>query len=130
MENKKTIHCRVAACYEPSDDDNEWSYYLINDCEVSLDEAILYLIEYEWGGAANEEHPDVVIKDLRPGANALIWRDDGSGAELRMGLFLRVRVGDQQERCSFEFPKTLYRKRNMPLVDGLGKAGWVGTPQG
>ena len=132
MENNGAIRCRVAACYEPEPllgDGKVWSFYLINDSELPLDVAKLYLIEYEWGGMVNEEEADVRVTDLTPGANALIWRDDGSGAELRMGLSLIVRVGDREVRFRFQFPKTLYKKRNLPVVDGLGKAGWEGAAE-
>jgi len=71
----------------------------------------------------NSETTDVNVTNLMPGASALIWRDDGSGAELRMNLSLRVRMRGREAKLRFEFPK-LYIQRNLPLVDGLGKPGW------
>ncbi len=56
-------------------------------------------------------------------------RSAASGAELRMGLSLVVRVGDRDVRFRFQFPKTLYRKRYLSVVDGLGKTGWEGAAE-
>ena len=96
MEKHDPIRCRVAACREALDDGKEWSFYLINDSEVSLDLAVLYSIGYEWGDWGNVEAAEVNVTDLAPGENSLIWRDDGSGAELRMELSLRMRVRGQR----------------------------------
>lgn len=49
--------------------------------------------------------------------------DDGSGAELRMELFLRVQWRGHEARLQFEFPK-LYIQRNLQMVEGLGMRGW------
>jgi hypothetical protein len=122
MENNVLIRCRVAACREAMNDGNEWSFYLINDSEIVFD-AVLEEISYEWGDIGNSEKLDVCVRNLSPNAHALIWRDDGSGAELRMDLLLLVQLSDRQERLRFEFPK-LYRKNNLPWVKGLGKSGW------
>ena len=86
METKALVRCRVAACREAIDDGKEWSFYLINDSDAPLDSAVLCAIGYEWGDYGNSEATDVNITGLAPGAAALIWRDDGSGAELRMDL--------------------------------------------
>jgi hypothetical protein len=122
MEINTPIPCRVAACREPLDEGNEWSFYLINDAEGAFD-AVMERVDYEWGDMGSSEPQDVRIINLCPGEHALIWRDNGSGAELRMGLMLLVRMGDRQERLKFEFSK-LYRKTNLSLVEGLGKPGW------
>ena len=119
MENNERILCRVAACREPMSDGNDWSFYLINDSEVTFD-AVLEEISYEWGDIPSREKLDVCVSHLSPNAHALIWRADG---ELRMDLLLLVRLSDRQEKLRFEFPK-LYRKNNLPLVKGLGKSGW------
>jgi len=129
MENSDPIRCRVAACREALDDGKEWSFYLINDGDAPLDWALLYSVGYEWGDLGNSEAADVRISGLAPGAHALIWRDDGSGAEVRMDLSLRARVRSREVRLQFEFPK-LYRKRDLPLVDGLGKPGWQVAAEG
>ena len=129
MKDNTLIRCRIAACREELDDGNEWSFYLINDSDAPLDWAVLNQISYEWGDMGNSEAADVRVIGLAAGAHALIWRDDGSGAELRMDLSLLVRTGDREARLLFEFPK-LYRKTNLPLVDGLGKPGWQETAQG
>ena len=123
MESDDPIRCRVAACREALDDGKEWSFYLINDNAAPLDLAVLREIGYEWGDWGNSEAADVRVTDLAPGAHALIWRDDGSGAELRTELSLEVRVGGREVRLQFEFPK-LYRKKNLQVVEGLGKPGW------
>ena len=117
------IRCRMAACREDLDDGKEWSFYLLNDGQSALDSAVLHEIGYEWGDMGSSETPDVRIGDLAPGAHALVWRDDGSGAELRMELSLRARVRGREVRLRFEFPK-LYNQRNPRLVSGLGKLGW------
>lgn len=123
MNHNNRIRCRVAACREALNDGKAWSFYLINDSDIPLDSAKLYAVGYEWGNWGNSEDADVSITDLAPGAHALIWRDDGSGAELRMDLSLRVRAGSREIQLQFEFPR-LYRMRNLPVVEGLGKPGW------
>ena len=122
MQTNEMIRCRVVACREALDDNQQWSFYLINDSAASLDSAALLEIGYEWGDMGSSEKTDVSVSDLAPGAFVLIWRDDGSGAELRMDLSVRVRMGGREAQLRFEFPK-LY-KLNLPLVDSLGKPGW------
>ena len=129
MKANTPIRCRVAACREELDDGNEWSFYLINDSQAPLDWAVLNQISYEWGDLGNSEAADVRVIGLAVGAHALIWRDDGSGAEFRMDLSLLARMGDREAQLLFEFPK-LYRKTNLPLVDGLGKPGWQEAAEG
>ncbi len=114
------IRCRVAAC---RDERNVWSFYLINDSNAPLDSAELLQIGYEWGDMWNGETTDVSVSDLAPGASALIWPDLDGGSEFRMDVKLRVRMRGREVMLIFEFPK-LYRKENLPLVDGLGKPGW------
>jgi hypothetical protein len=84
---------------------------------------VLYKIDYEWGDIGSTEATDVRVTHLVPGACALVWRDDGGGAELRMELCLRVQVRGHEVRLQFEFPK-LYLQRNLQVIDGLGKRGW------
>ena len=129
MKKSEPIRCRVAACREQLDDGKEWSFYLINDSDRPLDSVVLNELHYEWGDWGNSEPADVHVAGLAAGAHALIWRDDGSGAELRMNLLLLVRMGDREVRLAFEFPK-LYRKTDLPLVDGLGKSGWQEAVEG
>jgi len=129
MNKSEPIRCRVAACREVLDDGKEWSFYLINDSKAPLDSAVLDQISYEWGDLGNNELADVQVTGLGAGAHALVWRDDGSGAELRMDLSLVVRIGDREVRLLFEFPK-LYRKTSLPLVEGLGKPGWQEAAEG
>jgi hypothetical protein len=113
----------MAACRESQADGGSWVFYLINDSPVKLDLVQLHEVSYEWGDMGNSEAADVRVTDLAPGSHALIWRDDGSGAELRTELSLRVRAGERQLRLVFEFPR-LYRLRELPVVPGLGKAGF------
>jgi len=129
MKNSQLFRYRIAACREASDDGKEWSFYLINDSDAPLDLAVLHAISYEWGDFGNSKAADVRVVGLAPGANALIWRDDGSGAELRMELSLLVRVGGRETQLQFEFPK-LYLKRNLQMVDSLGKPGWQVAVEG
>jgi len=117
------VRCRMVACREKLDDGKQWSFYLINDNDVPIDAAVLFEVAYEWGHLGNSELTDVRITDLPPGGHALIWRDDGSGAELRMELSMHVQLGGSTVRLQFEFPK-LYRLKNLKLVDGLDKPGW------
>lgn len=128
MDENEVIRCRVAACRESLDDGNAWSFYLLNDNEFSLDEVVLYEVGYEWGDWGNSESTDVCVRGLAPGGSALVWRDDGSGAELRMELSLRVQLRGHTVRMQFEFPK-LYRKKNLPVVEGLDKPGWQESVQ-
>jgi hypothetical protein len=105
------------------DDVDSWCFYLLNDSDFSLADVVLYEVSYEWGDCGNSESTDVHITGLVPGGHACIWRDDGSGVELRMELCLRIRHGGRGVYMRFEFPK-LYRKKNLPLVNGLGRPGW------
>jgi hypothetical protein len=126
MEKNEQIRCRVAACPEALGDGEQWSFYLINDGEVPLDAATLYEVSSEWGDFGHSKAVDVRVTGLRPGAHALIWRDDG---EFRTELSLRLRAGTREARLSFEFPK-LYIQRNLSLVGGLGKHGWEEAAEG
>ena len=123
METSPHVRCRIAACRESLQDGNEWSFYLINDGDRPLDLAVLEEVSYEWGDTGSSEPGRTRVKDLAPGAHALVWRDDGSGAELRMELSLRVQLGEREAQLRFEFPK-LYTMSGLPVVDGLGKSGW------
>ena len=126
MKKREQIRCRVAACREALADGQVWSFYLINDCDDTLDSAMLYRISSEWGDFGNTRTADVHVSGLAPGARALIWRDDG---EFRTELSLLARLADREVRLSYEFPK-LYIQRNLPFVDALGKQGWVVAAQG
>ena len=119
----EAIRCRIAACREALDDGAEWSFYLINDNADPLDLAVLERVSYEWGDVGNSEKADVCVRDLAPFAHVLLWRDDGSGAELRMDFSVRAQVRGREAKMLFEFPR-LYRKRDLPVVKGLGKAGY------
>jgi hypothetical protein len=129
MKENEAARCRVAACRESLGDGKKWSFYLINDGDAALDSAVLTRVGYEWGDTGSSEDADVGVPGLAPGAHALIWRDDGSGAELRMDLSVAARANGREVRLLFEFPK-LYRKSNLPRVDGLGKAGWQVAAEG
>ena len=129
MDKSEPIRCRIAACRESLNDGNQWSFYLINDSGAPLEWAVLDEVSYEWGDEGSSEPGRVRIADLAPGAHALIWRDDGSGAELRMELSLRVQVGGREAQLSFEFPK-LYRLMGLPMVPGLGKSGYPVAAEG
>ena len=129
MEIVKPIRCRVAACRRSLDDGNGWSFYLINDSETALELAMLDKVGYEWGDSGNSVVANVRVTDLVPGAQALIWHDDGSGAELRMDLSLLVQMRGREVRLQFEFPR-LYQKSILPLVDALGEPGWQVAAEG
>lgn len=128
MNNQLTIRCRLVACREALDDGGEWSFYLINDSDRLLDLALLYEVQYEWGDTGSSEAAGVRVANLAPGAHALIWRDDGSGAELRMDFLVRVETAGHQAELRFEFPR-LYRKHDLPLVANLGKPGYAVTAE-
>jgi hypothetical protein len=118
----------MVACREALDDGGVWSFYLINDSPVAFDSAVLFEVSYEWGDIGSSETTNVSVNELAPAASALIWRDNGDGAELRMYLSLRVRIGEREAQIQFEFPK-LYNIKNLPMVDGLGKPGWQATAE-
>ena len=122
MQNTDLIRCRVAACREAL---GKWNFYLLNDSNDPLDLAVLYEIGYEWGDFGNSDPVDVRVTDLSPGEHALVWSDDGSGAELRMELVFRVRLHGREAEMRFEFSK-LYRLADEHLkpVKGLGKHGF------
>jgi hypothetical protein len=117
----------MAACREALDDGKVWSFYLINDAAQAVASLMLDQVCYEWGDFNNSEPAGVHVAGLAPGASALLWRDDGSGAELRMAFSVRLIAGGVETHLHFEFPK-LYQKRDLPLVAGLGKAGYAVGP--
>ena len=114
------IRCRVAACPAGR---GTWEFFLLNDSDAPLDGAVLKRVAFEWGNMSDAEEVDVRIAALAPGAYALIWRDTDNCAEGRVELLLQVSAGQQERNLTFEFPK-LYKLRELPLVPGLGKAGW------
>lgn len=122
------MRCRMVACREALDDGKQWSFYLINDDTCAVEWAVLYQVCYEWGDMGNSEAADVRLSGLAPGAHALLWRDDGSGAELNMDFLVRLRAAGNETQLQFEFPK-LYRKGALPFVEGLGRAGYAVTPR-
>ncbi|HEX8250947.1 MAG TPA: hypothetical protein VF599_22425 [Pyrinomonadaceae bacterium] len=129
MNNSEPLRFRLVACREALDDGKQWSFYLMNDSRLRIDSAVLYEIGYEWGDTGSSEAANMLINALDSGAHALIWRDDGSGAELRMQMFLRVRISNREMKLDFEFPK-LYLQRNLKMVDELGKPGWQVNAEG
>jgi len=126
VDNSLKVRCRIAACREALNDGNEWSFYLINDSAFALDHVLLHEVQYEWGDIGNSQATDVRLTNLASNAHTLIWRDDGSGAELRMDFLLRVCAAGREAELRFEFPR-LYRKTDLPLVAGLGKAGYAAS---
>ncbi len=118
------IHCRVVACPERLGDGQSWSFYLLNDTQAPLEEVVLYQVGYEWGGAGNYHAKDVRITNLAPTHHALLWRDDGYGAELRIQLSLRVKLDTREAQLEFDFPK-LYHIKSFPFVEGFGRKGWA-----
>ena len=123
MDNP-SIRCRIAACNEALDDGRSWSFYLLNDGNSALTSVVLYSVGYEWGDWGSSRDVDVRLTGLAPGANALVWRDDDSGAETRIDLSLRVTADGREVTLNFEFPK-LYRQRKLRPVAGLGKSGYT-----
>lgn len=118
------VHCRVAACPERLGDGQSWSFYLLNDSQAPFEEVVLYQVGYEWGEVGNYHAKDVRIADLAPTNHALIWRDDGYGAELRIQLSLKVKLTNREARLEFDFPKLYRMKSLLVFVEGLGKKGW------
>lgn len=118
----RKIACRMAACREALNDAKEWSFYLINDSPSPIQCLVLKRVSSEWGSQSAVEAKDVVVGDVAVGEHALVWRDDGSGAEFRMTVHVQLEMGGRATALSFEFPK-LYRQRDLPVVAGLGKAG-------
>jgi hypothetical protein len=123
MSDADPIPCRVAACRDDPDGES-WTFFLINDGPVAFPLVQLDEVSYEWGDTGNTETAHVRLTNLAPGAHARIWTDDGDGVEFRMDLSLRITAAGREHRLLFEFPR-LYRKRDLPIVPGLGKPGWV-----
>lgn len=128
MTDTSAIRIRLAACRETAEGE-AWTFHVINDSAVAFDSVLLEAVGYEWGDIGRSEAVNVRVGGLAPGAHASIWRDDGSGAELRMDFSLRVRAGALEVALRFEFP-ILYRRTSMPVVEGLGRPGVVGHPIG
>ncbi|MGA9572784.1 MAG: hypothetical protein WBS20_02425 [Lysobacterales bacterium] len=105
------------------DDAGDWSFYLLNDNDFSLIEVVLYQVSYEWGDCGSSESSDIHINHLLPGGHVRVWRDDGDGVELRMEFCFRIPHVGRTLDMRFEFPK-LYRKKDLPLVNGLDRPGW------
>jgi hypothetical protein len=129
MSREVPIRCRVAACCEVVGDGWQWSFHVINDSGFELESVVLEIVGYEWGNAATSEATDVCVSHLAPHAHALLWRDDGSGAELRMELVLRVRAAGREVRLQLRFPR-LYRQHALAVIDDLGLPGWQVSGQG
>jgi hypothetical protein len=119
----------MVACREALSDGNEWSFYLINDSDTEIASALLSNICYEWGDFANNELVSSRVTNMAAGEHALLWRDDGSGAELRMIFSVLAYVADREISLSFEFPR-LYRLQNPKLVPSLNKMGWEQFDEG
>ena len=122
------IHCRMVAVPEALDDGKSWSFYLLSDTDTTL-EATLTRIEYEWGDMPASEMPPDAPATVAPRGVARLWRDDGTGAEVRQEHHVRVRNSDGERHLTFEFPK-LYRIRTMPVVPELSKPGHVVNAEG
>ena len=122
MSDDLRLPCRIAACRD-REDSASWSFFLINDSDVPFDAVELLEVVYNWGDYGNAESPNRRVAGPGPGAHVQVWDDDGSGAELQMDLVFRVFAAGRDARKRFELPR-LYRLRDLPLVDGLGRAGW------
>lgn len=120
---EREIRCRVAACPEMLGDDKEWSVYLINDGSRTLERVLLKTFGHEWGDFGDAIHPNVEVTDVAPGTHALIWRDNDH--ELRMWLTVAVRIDGDETDFLVEFPMLYKRKGQLPLVEPLGKPGWI-----
>jgi hypothetical protein len=117
--------CRLVACPEGG----SWGFYLVNDSSVVFDSVLLHSVGYEWGDMGNSEQVNVLVHRLGPGEHARLWTDDGSGAEVRMDLAIRLRIDGSDHELRFELPK-LYKQRDLPVVPPLGKPGYVADPEG
>ena len=113
---------RMVACREALTDGKEWSFYFINDSAAPCHRLVLKRVSSEWGSNSAIDAQDIAIGDVAPGAHALVWRDDGSGAEFRMTIQVAFEREGRAVVLGFEFPK-LYRQRDLPVVAGLGKPG-------
>ena len=123
MTEQNEMRCLVAACPEALGDDNEWSFYLLNDGRRSLNRVVLKTFGHEWGDFGDAVHPNVEVTKVAPGAHVRIWRDNDH--ELRMWMTLAVWINDLETDFLVEFP-LLYRSHStLPVVEWLGKPGWV-----
>ena len=123
MTEQADIRCRAAACLENLGDDKEWSVYLLNDGTRALSRVVLKTFGHEWGNFGDAVHPSVEVTDVSPGSHVLLWRDNDH--ELRMWLTLAVWVDDRETEWLVEFPMLYRSKDTLPLVESLGKPGWV-----
>lgn len=115
-ESVSPISCRVVADREG--DSRWWSFCLINDEDSPLGSAVLDKVCYEWGDQYLEtKKPNERVKNLAPGDQARIWRDDGE-SETRIDLWLTIKHRGQKKRFVFGLPK-LYKQTGNHL-DGLG----------
>lgn len=121
MTTTPAIRCRIAAC--PAGITGRWDFYLLNDCDVALDSAVLKKVSYEWGGYGHADAVHVPVANLGAGAHEKIWHDNGDGVEGRMDFLVEVRVGPRSVDLLFEFP-ILYKKTQLPIVPELQIPGW------
>jgi hypothetical protein len=127
MSAAKSVRCRIVACPDQANlYGGWWSFYLINDGSEPLENVVLDEVVYSWGDYPNTRPTSVNVGTVAPGAHLFIWRDDGDAAELRIDLLLHATLLGRELRLLAEFPR-LYRLRNLPLVEELGKHGWTAT---
>jgi len=122
MSSKPSVACRLVACREQLEDGKDWSFYLINDSVAPFRDVFLERVSSEWGSMHAVEVANVSHGDIEVGGHGLLWRDDGSGAEFRMSAHVRLESAALTVVLSFDIPK-LYRRRELPIVTGLGKTG-------
>jgi hypothetical protein len=110
---------RVVATREP--ESRLWTFHLVNDGPTPLASATLEAVKYEWGDEyRGGESPKLRVQALAPGAEAIIWHDDGR-SEMRTDLWLTVTQGGVETWLYFEFPK-LYRQQATTLISHPNKA--------
>jgi hypothetical protein len=116
----------AATPIKPDEQQNCWSFHLVNDSPAPIESVVLAEVSYEWGDSGNTKRVDRRFGSIQPGTCTEIWRDDSDAAELRMTLTLLFRDGDGERKLVVELPM-LYRVRKLIPVPRLGRRGVVGA---
>ncbi len=101
MTQDPIINCRIVARAESGCRTGEWSFYLINAGEQRIDEAVLTRCGHDPQSGCETHMPNLRLRDIPPGGQALLWRDADHGDCL--WLELRVCAARCRQDLLFEF---------------------------
>ncbi len=124
MPQDHPFNCRIVACAETGCRSGEWSFYLINDDDRCIDQAVLMRCGHDRCEQDDMHLPNLRLSKIPPGGHALLWRDEDHGDCL--WLELRIRIGRRMQDLLFEFQRL---GRGGAPVAGLGLSGLTSQPR-